>query len=101
MPSGRNPDHMTAQERRREIAGILAVGVLCAVRQSRRCGNGYSNDLPDSHDSLLELGANSSLSVALRPAGCQPGARERGAVRTRAEGLKANGIRGPLRRPAA
>lgn len=69
MPIGRNPDHMTAEERRREIAGILAAGVLRAVRQSRRRGDGDSDDLPDSRDSRLELGADSPLSVAPRSAG--------------------------------
>lgn len=69
MPTGRNPDHMTADERYREIAGILAAGVLRAVRQSRRRGDTHSDDLPDSRDSRLELGADSPLSVAPRPAG--------------------------------
>lgn len=69
MPTGRNPDHMTTEERRREVAGILAAGVLRAIRQSRRRGGQGSDDLPDSRDSRLELGANSPLSVAPRPAG--------------------------------
>ena len=56
MRSGRNPDHMTADERRREIVGILAAGVLRAVRQSRRRGDADSDDLPDSRDIRLELG---------------------------------------------
>ena len=58
MPTGLNPDHMTAEERRREIAGILAAGVLRAVRQSRRSGGADSDDSSDSRDSRLELGAN-------------------------------------------
>ena len=69
MPTGRNPDHMTTDERRREIAGILAAAVLRAVRQSRRRGDADSDDLPDSCDSRLELGADSPLSMAPRPAG--------------------------------
>ena len=69
MPTGRNLDHMTPEERRREIASILAAGVLRAVRQSRRRGDADSGDLPDSRDSRLELGADSPLSVAPRPAG--------------------------------
>ena len=69
MPTGRNPDHMTAEERRREITGILAAAVLRAVRQSQCRGGEGSDDLPDSRDSRLELGANSPLSVAPRPAG--------------------------------
>ena len=69
MPTGRNPDQMTVEERRREIAGILAAGVLRDIRQSRRRGAADSDDLPDSRDSRLELGADSPLSVAPRPAG--------------------------------
>ena len=48
MPTERNPDHMTAEDRRREITGILAAGVLRAVRQSRRRGDADSDDLSDS-----------------------------------------------------
>jgi len=69
MPTGRNPDHMTAEERRREIAGILAAGVLRAVRQSRRRGAVDLGDSADSLDSRLLLGAKSLLSVAPRSAG--------------------------------
>jgi len=69
MPTGRNPDQMTAEERRREISGILAAGVLHAVRQSRRRGGEGSDDSSDSRDSRLELGADSPLSVAPRTAG--------------------------------
>lgn len=69
MPTGRNPDHMTAEDSRREIASILAAAVLRAVRQSRRRGGEDSDDLPDSCDSRLELGADSPLSVAPWPAG--------------------------------
>ena len=69
MPTGRNPDHMTAEDRRREIVGLLAASVLRAVRQSRPLSGADSDDLPDSHGSRLELGADSPLSVAPRPAG--------------------------------
>lgn len=69
MPTGRKPDYMTTDERRREIASILAVGVLRAVRQSRRCGPSDSNDSAETGTSRLDLCANSPLSVAPRPAG--------------------------------
>lgn len=69
MPTGRNPDHMTANERRAEIAGNLAVSVLRAVRQSQRCGSADSNDSTESSASRLDLCAHSPLSVASRPAG--------------------------------
>jgi hypothetical protein len=69
MPTGRNPDQMTAEEQRREIAGILAAGVLRAVRQSRRSVAADLVDSSDSRDSRLELRANSPLSVAPRTAG--------------------------------
>lgn len=69
MPTGRNPDHMTAHDRRAEIASIIAAGVLRAVRQSRRCGSADSNDSAETDASRLDLSANSPLSVAPRPAG--------------------------------
>ena len=69
MPTGRNPDHMTADERRHEIASILAAGVLRAVRQSRRCGSTDSIDSPETGNSRLDLCAHSPLSVAPQPAG--------------------------------
>ena len=42
MPTGRNPDHMTADERHDEIASILAVGMLRAIRLARRSTTAHS-----------------------------------------------------------
>lgn len=69
MPTGRNPDHMTADERRDEIAGILAAGMLRAVRHARRSESAHSNASAETGLSRLDLCANSPLSVAPRPAG--------------------------------
>lgn len=69
MPTGRNPDHMSAGERRDEIARILAASMLRAVRHARRSESSPSNDSDDSGSSRLDLYANSPLSVAPRPAG--------------------------------
>ena len=69
MPTGRNPDHMTADERRDEIASILAVGMLRAARNARRSESAAPNDSAETGSSRLDLCANSPLSVAPRPAG--------------------------------
>ncbi len=69
MPTGRNPDYMTTDERRREIASILAAGVLRTVRESRRSSSAIADAPTDSAASRLDLCANSPLSVAPRPAG--------------------------------
>jgi len=69
MPTGRNPDHMTAAERRDEIARILAVGMIRAVRDTRRASSATTNTPAESGSSRLDLCANSPLSVAPRPAG--------------------------------
>jgi len=69
MPTGRNPDHMTAAERRDEIASILAASMLRAVRNARRSESADSIDSAETGPSRLDLCANSPLSVAPRPAG--------------------------------
>ncbi len=66
---GRNPDNMTAGERRGEIAGILACGMLRSIRDARRRATANRANTPDSDDSRLDLSANSPLSVAPRSAG--------------------------------
>ena len=76
MPTARSHHHMTAEERRREIAGILAAGVLHPMRQPRRSVAPDSTNSSDARDSRAELGANSPLSVAQPPAA-------RGSVRWR------------------
>ena len=69
MSPGRNPDNMTASERRAEIASILACGMLRSIRDARRLSSTNLANTPDSDDSRLDLSANSPLSVAPRPAG--------------------------------
>lgn len=69
MPTGRNPDHMTADERRDEIARILAAGMLRAVRHARRFESADPNESAETGPRRLDLCANSPLSVAPRPAG--------------------------------
>ena len=69
MPTGRNPDHMTADDRRAEIASILAAGMLRAIRHARRSESANSNNSVETGPRRLELCANAPLSVAARPAG--------------------------------
>ena len=69
MRPGRNPDNMTASERRAEIARILASGMLRSVRNARLHTAVDLGNSPESCDSRLDLSADSLLSVAPRPAG--------------------------------
>jgi hypothetical protein len=69
MNSTRDPESMTADERRAEVASILAAGLLRRVRHLKA-----SN--PDAHQSSspgsgigLDLPSETRLSVAQRPAG--------------------------------
>ncbi|MDP7071122.1 MAG: hypothetical protein QF561_07215 [Phycisphaerales bacterium] len=68
MPTGRNPDNMTTDERRDEVASILAGAMLRTTRSQRGTLSNLSKTR-ESRDSGLDLCANSPLSVAPRPAG--------------------------------
>lgn len=69
----RNPESMTANERRAEIASIMARGVVRAVRRARLGTSSASEPGPDSSDRGLDLCADLPLSVAPRPAGSRAG----------------------------
>lgn len=69
MSPSRNPDNMTADERRTEIASILACGMLRSINDARYCNSTNPGNPPDYDDSGLDLSTNSPLSVAPRPAG--------------------------------
>ncbi len=69
MPTTRNPDNMTANERRAEIASILAPGMLRSIRDARLNAAVDLGNPRESCDSRLDLSADSPLSVAPRPAG--------------------------------
>jgi hypothetical protein len=60
---------MTSDERRREVASILAQGLLRYVRASR-VGDSVTTDAPAEDSQIpLDLPAETRLSVAPRPAG--------------------------------
>jgi len=77
----RNPESMTATERRAKIASILALGVVRAARQARQAESSrHSGTSPraehgpePSASSGLDLCADLPLSVAPRPAGSRAG----------------------------
>ncbi|TVQ33183.1 MAG: hypothetical protein EA376_03800 [Phycisphaeraceae bacterium] len=69
MDTTRNPESMTATERRDEIASILARGMVRAVRQTRSDASSALKSPAESSDSGLDLCADLPLSVAPRPAG--------------------------------
>jgi len=67
--SNRDPESMTSDERRREVASILAQGLLRCVRASR-AGDSATSDAPVEPGQIpLDLPAETRLSVAPRPAG--------------------------------
>ena len=62
MVATADPDSMTTAERRREVASILAQGLLRRVRAARET-------LSKAPPNRLEPGPGSRLSVAPQPAG--------------------------------
>ena len=69
MLSNRDPESMTSDERRREVAGILAQGLLRCVRASR-AGDSVTTDASAEDAQIpLDIPAETRLSVAPRPAG--------------------------------
>lgn len=73
MDTTRNPESLTATERRAEIASIMARGVVRAVRRARLGTSSASEPGPESSGRGLDLCADLPLSVALQPAGSRPG----------------------------
>jgi len=65
----RNPETMTAAERRAEIASILARGVVRAIRASRGPISALEDEAEERGGTCLDLRGDLPLSVAPRPAG--------------------------------
>lgn len=65
----RDPDTMTAKERRDEAVGILAHGLRRSVAVARARASRHGATSSDSRKTGLELSADAGLSVAPRPAG--------------------------------
>lgn len=71
--STRDPESMTADERRDEIASILARGLVRSIVANRDRTSRASGDPADCGRSCLELPGHLPLSVAPRPAGSRAG----------------------------
>ena len=69
MLSNRDPESMTSDERRREVAGILAQGLVRCVRASRAGDSAPTAASTEDAQDPLDLPAEMRLSVAPRPAG--------------------------------
>jgi len=67
MNSNRNPETMTADERRAEIAGLLACGMLRAVRNGRSRTSSAGEKVSESAATCLDSSGDLPLSVAQRP----------------------------------
>ncbi len=65
----RDPESMTADERRDEVASILARGFVRTVVANRARTSRTSGELADCGPTCLELSADTRLSVAPRPRG--------------------------------
>ena len=68
MVATADPESMTTDERRDEIASIIAQGVLRRVRASRTGPPGPGKTVSEPRQNELERPAASRLSVAPRPA---------------------------------
>ncbi len=69
MTSTAEPDTMTADERRDEVAGILANGLLRRIRAAESAASSPAKTVAEESRKGLELPAETGLSVAPRPAG--------------------------------
>ena len=69
MDATRDPDTMTADERRREVASILALGLVRHHRMVQSLATGTCGDAKDSAQNPLDLSSETRLSVSPRPAG--------------------------------
>ncbi|MCC5829256.1 MAG: hypothetical protein JJU36_07395 [Phycisphaeraceae bacterium] len=65
----RHPDTMTADERRQEVARILARGLVRHIRLSRSLPTDAAKDSEKSGEPGLDLSSETRLSVPARPAG--------------------------------
>jgi hypothetical protein len=69
MNSTRDPESMTADERRTEVASILAAGLLRRVRHLKASNPEARQTIPSGPQIGLDLPSETRLSVAQRPAG--------------------------------
>jgi len=70
MISTTDPESMTAEARRLEVANILAHGVLRRVRLAKVADSGPHQTVSEVPENGLDVPAETRLSVAPRPA-CQ------------------------------
>jgi hypothetical protein len=69
MISTTDPESMTAEERRLEIASILASGLLRRLRAAESAASSPAKTVSKGAKTGLELPAETRLSVAPRPGG--------------------------------
>lgn len=69
MDTTRHPDTMTADERRQEVARILAQGLVRHIRLTRSLPADAAKDAEKPSDPRLDLSSETRLSVAQPPAG--------------------------------
>jgi len=69
MITTRDPETMTADERRLEVASILAAGLLRRVRQPKTAHADAHQTYPPESRIGLDLPSETRLSVAQRPCG--------------------------------
>ena len=69
MISTADPETMTSEERRREVAGILANGLLRRVRMARTAMLPARKIVSEGPETGLDVPAETRLSVAPRPGG--------------------------------
>jgi hypothetical protein len=68
MNSNHNLETMTADERRAEVAGLLARGLLRAIRNARARTSSAGEKVSESGETCLDSSGDLPLSVARRPA---------------------------------
>ena len=66
MPNVNIDSHLTAEQRRRAVAAILARGVLRYHRRMRRLESGHGKNCSDSSPEGLEVLGETRLSVSQR-----------------------------------
>ncbi|MBN1489498.1 MAG: hypothetical protein JXA69_06220 [Phycisphaerae bacterium] len=64
-----DPESMTPEERRREVASILARGLLRRVCMNKTAASSPQKEISKESKSDLDLSAEKRLHVARRPAG--------------------------------
>lgn len=69
MISTRDPENMTAEERRLEVAGILAGGLLRRIRKAETANPDARQESSPGQKTSLDLPPKTRLSVAQRPTG--------------------------------